>query len=485
MGRGLGLGCPPPARTPPTPKYSTPHQVALIICIIIKDESVGNADRYASLAAALLAILLRWTELVLGSRTAPQSVRFEHMAHFLAVAHDLADLASQRALPVIVQSLLEALPRLNDIRAAVGADTATELSLGMTSLIKAMWTAIEPALYPNTAVQLAAINDRAHAFGNSSLNRLGWTFSTMRPEAEPATSAIAATTTAVTDGAIDYNAIYDRMWPLLRSLPSPRELVTKTPLPNFAKDPDQQPKIRPSVKQCMDEINAVVVDLVHVSVLGAQEHQRHPGRESIVGAPGSIMVDDQWPLYLQSRETFEDQVQDPKFRREVLVQLLLVCETFLIYSAERVDKFFAELAAQGAKHAIALMPKPGPLRAVYFTPDEIALVQKVRASVAIALSRIPPYTAEFLDMIVQLVREEASWFFWKIRLTTATLAGVEPMTTDLPPLELSSIPAAFEQHPVSLGNARMDELLSTSAPAASASFSYALLVDCKPIYYSF
>ncbi|KAI8148565.1 THO complex, subunit THOC1 [Fennellomyces sp. T-0311] len=134
-----------------------------------------------------------------------------------------------------------------------------------------------------------------------------------------------------------------------------------------------------------------------------------------------INRDYQFPRLLSSRKLLELEIEDTRFRRNVIVQFLILFQYLSGFTQEEKDATQKLLTSRGATKQSLVQP------AYTLEGEELQWVDDTRKSMIDLLKQTKPHGELYTDIVQTILRHERNWIVWKA-------SGCPPF--EKPPAEL-------------------------------------------------
>ncbi|KAJ1506617.1 hypothetical protein HMI55_001100, partial [Coelomomyces lativittatus] len=146
-------------------------------------------------------------------------------------------------------------------------------------------------------------------------------------------------------------------------------------------------------------------------------------------------------------------ITDPYFRRQILVEILLLIGGLLFFTEQNVKEQERILEAdESIKRNTNILPTS---EYQWLSLEERDALIKIRVKATIVLSRIPPSGTEFVETIFQLLKDEAKWTSWKMKYCNPDIL---PSDSVMLGQEISYKLLGDSELPNSLGNPQLNRL---------------------------
>ncbi|KAL7747075.1 Cell division control protein 11 [Sorochytrium milnesiophthora] len=351
---------------------------------------VKNGDRQSLLTryTILLDIGLVWEELALSTQyggTEPV---------FVSMLADILDISSIRICTAIFDYIHDRIARVaRDVKPRT---KKAYLSI-CTGLLRRATSTVHPKCVSNVLLftsRVFPLDDKGLFNVRGSCNASLST--TIDDIAEPDGDAMESEE-------VEMDRFYKIVWQQQQMLEEPRQLLASE---------------RQKLTAFLANVSTVADRFVTISeTLGEYIKQTRSG----LRGPSSIMSNVTASLqqrffsskFLTSRQLFDEQVTDPYFRRQVLVQYLIVFEFLLFYtdSNMKAQEAVFEQDKQLKKNSNMLLGKGFAL----LSAAEVATIKSLRTKAVVVLSKIPPDGIAFVETLLYVLKQESTWMQWKLR----------------------------------------------------------------------
>lgn len=120
-----------------------------------------------------------------------------------------------------------------------------------------------------------------------------------------------------------------------------------------------------------------------------------------------INRDYRFPRLLSSRRLLDLEMEDARFRRNVIVQYLILFQYLSGFSADEKEKTKEALAARGATKQSLIQPS------YTLSDDQIKWIHDTREVLLKLLRAIKPHGKLYTDIILTILEHERHWIIWK------------------------------------------------------------------------
>lgn len=120
-----------------------------------------------------------------------------------------------------------------------------------------------------------------------------------------------------------------------------------------------------------------------------------------------INRDYRFPRLLSSRRLLDLEMEDARFRRNVIVQYLILFQYLSGFSAEEKEKTKDALAARGATKQSLIQPS------YTLSDDQIKWIEDTKQVLLKLLRAIKPHGKLYTDIILTILEHERHWIIWK------------------------------------------------------------------------
>ncbi|KAJ3111664.1 hypothetical protein HDU96_005478 [Phlyctochytrium bullatum] len=139
----------------------------------------------------------------------------------------------------------------------------------------------------------------------------------------------------------------------------------------------------------------------------ADKDRRRKDHRDDKAAPSAAMLErpQSWffPKFLTNRKLFDLQLKDTQFRRQILVQFLIIFQFLLMLSKPSEQK-------DEKKPSI---PNKSVQFPFFLTDEQIAWVTEIRSKSMKTLEAIPPFGKRFSNTLTTVITHEKNWIKWK------------------------------------------------------------------------
>ncbi|OAD04874.1 hypothetical protein MUCCIDRAFT_79967 [Mucor lusitanicus CBS 277.49] len=120
-----------------------------------------------------------------------------------------------------------------------------------------------------------------------------------------------------------------------------------------------------------------------------------------------INRDYRFPRLLSSRRLLDLEMEDARFRRNVIVQYLILFQYLSGFSAEEKEKTKEALAARGATKQSLIQPS------YTLSEDQVKWIEDTKQVLLKLLRAIKPHGKLYTDIILTILEHERHWIIWK------------------------------------------------------------------------
>ncbi|KAI8371467.1 THO complex subunit 1 transcription elongation factor-domain-containing protein [Radiomyces spectabilis] len=121
-----------------------------------------------------------------------------------------------------------------------------------------------------------------------------------------------------------------------------------------------------------------------------------------------INRDYQFPRLLSSRKLLELEIEDARFRRNVMVQFLILFQYLSGFTKEEKEATQSLLSARGATAKQSLVQPTFTLE-----DDQMAWVEEMKTTMISLLKAIKPHGKMYTEIVLTILRHERNWIIWK------------------------------------------------------------------------
>ncbi|KAJ3385770.1 hypothetical protein HDU92_002866 [Lobulomyces angularis] len=140
------------------------------------------------------------------------------------------------------------------------------------------------------------------------------------------------------------------------------------------------------------------------------DYRRRKDEQMVLENNSSLNKQHFFPKYLTGANLlFNHELEDPFFRKQILVQILIILQ-FLLFSTEnekvKLQKFFEE-------NSVIQNKKSKFYSSFTFSSDQASWLSKIRRDFMVTLENIPPFGKQFQRTLTTVISHEANWIRWK------------------------------------------------------------------------
>lgn len=205
----------------------------------------------------------------------------------------------------------------------------------------------------------------------------------------------------------EQKSFYKTFWATRVFFANPPSIFTGDNFDQFQKGTD----LIASKFQVITEKEAEVLGARKSELIGLKRQRADTAMEEDPTPAAELLAeinrDFQFPRLLSSRKLLDLEMEDCRFRRNVIVQYLIIFQYLNGFSPEEKERTAALLSARGTTKQTMIQPN------ATLTEDQMAWIKKKRDIMTSFLRATKPHGNLFTDIILTIIANERHWILWK------------------------------------------------------------------------